>query len=55
MRNIFLFIRRYFTFISFPGVAGAGTYGFYSAIINFIGLKVLGVANEMTGWFNSQI
>ena len=43
-----------FYFFHFPGFAGGGAYGFCLPIIGFTGPKFLGIANEMTGWINSQ-
>ncbi|MER3498234.1 MAG: rod shape-determining protein MreC [Chitinophagaceae bacterium] len=53
MRNIFLFIRRYFTFLSFLALQ------FFALSLLFRFNKYhravgLGKANEITGWFNSK-
>ena len=53
MRNIFLFIRRFFTlfvFLVFQGIA----LWFLFTYNRFHKAKGLGVANEATGWFNSR-
>ena len=53
MRNIFLFIRRYFTFLVFL-VLQAVALWFLFTYNRFHRAKGLGVANEITGWFNSR-
>jgi rod shape-determining protein MreC len=53
MRNIFLFIRRYFTFLAFL-VLQALALWFLFTYNRFHRAKGLGVANEVTGWFNKQ-
>jgi rod shape-determining protein MreC len=53
MRNVFFFIRRYFTFISFI-VLQAVALWFLFNYNRFHRSKGLGFANEMTGWFNSK-
>lgn len=53
MRNIFLFIRRYFTFISFLALqfVALSLLFRYNRFHRAVGL---GVANELTGWVNSK-
>src|SRR5215831_2655902 len=53
MRNIFLFIRRYFTFVSFLAlqVISLSILFRYNKFHHAVGL---GVANEVTGWMNSK-
>ena len=53
MRNIFLFIRRYFTFVSFLAlqVVSLSILFRYNKLHHAVGL---GVANELTGWMNSK-
>jgi rod shape-determining protein MreC len=53
MRNIFLFIRRYFTFLTFL-VLQAVAIWFLFNYNRFHRAKGLGIANEMTGWFNTK-
>lgn len=53
MRNIFLFIRRYFTFLAFLVLQAAALW-FLFTYNRFHRAKGLGVGNEMTGWFNTQ-
>jgi rod shape-determining protein MreC len=53
MRNIFLFIRRYFTFLSFL-VLQAVALWFLFTYNRFYRAKGLGAANQVTGWFNSR-
>ena len=53
MRNIFLFIRRYFTFLFFL-VLQALALWFLFTYNRFHRAKGLGAANEITGWFNSK-
>ena len=53
MRNIFLFIRRFFTVIVFL-VLQAVALWFLFTYNRFHKAKGLGVANEATGWFNSK-
>lgn len=53
MRNIFLFIRRFFTVIVFL-VLQAIALWFLFTYNKFHKAKGLGVANEVTGWFNSR-
>ena len=53
MRNIFLFIRRYFTFLAFL-VLQAVALWFLFTYNRFHRAKGLGAANEVTGFFNSQ-
>ena len=53
MRNIFLFIRRYITFISFL-VLQAVSLWFLFNYNRFHRARFLGMANEMTGRINSQ-
>lgn len=53
MRNIFLFIKRYFTFLTFLALQGVALW-FLFTYNKFYRAKGLGVANEVTGWFNSR-
>ncbi len=53
MRNIFLFIRRFFTVIVFL-VLQAVAIWFLFTYNKFHKAKGLGIANEVTGWFNSR-
>jgi rod shape-determining protein MreC len=53
MRNIFLFIRRYFTFFSFLALQVVSLW-FLFTYNKFHRAKFLGVANEMTGRINTQ-
>jgi len=53
MRNIFLFIRRYFTFLTFLALQVAALW-FLFTYNRFHRAKGLGVANEVTGWFNTR-
>ena len=53
MRNIFLFIRRYFTFFTFL-VLQVMSLWFLFTYNRFHRAKFLGMANEMTGRINSQ-
>ena len=53
MRNIFLFIRRYFTFLTFLLLQGLALW-FLFTYNRFHRAKALGVANEVTGWFNTR-
>lgn len=53
MRNIFLFIRRYFTFLTFL-VLQAVALWFLFTYNRFYRAKGLGAANQVTGWFNSR-
>src|ERR1043165_3301157 len=53
MRNIFLFIRRYFTFFSFLVFQGLALWFLFN-YNRFHRAKFLGVANEMTGRVNTQ-
>lgn len=53
LRNIFLFIRRYFTFISFLAFQGLALW-FLFTYNRFYRAKGLGVANQVTGWVNKQ-
>ena len=53
MRNVFLFIRRYFTFFTFLVLQGVALWFLFS-YNRFHRAKFLGVANEMTGRINSQ-
>lgn len=53
MRNIFLFIRRYFTFVTFLLLQAVALW-FLFTYNRFYRAKGMGVANEMTGWFNSK-
>jgi len=53
MRNIFLFIRRYFTFVTFLAlqVISLSILFRYNKFHHAVGM---GVANEFTGWMNSK-
>jgi rod shape-determining protein MreC len=53
MRNIFLFIRRFFTFIMFLALQAVALW-FLFTYNRFHRAKGLGVANEATGWFSSR-
>jgi len=53
MRNIFLFIRRYFTFLTFLLLQAVAIWFLFN-YNRFHRAKGLGVANEVTGWFNSR-
>ncbi len=53
MRNIFLFIRRYFTFFTFLILQVVALW-FMISYNRFHRAKFLGMANEMTGFFNKQ-
>ncbi|MBK5272101.1 MAG: rod shape-determining protein MreC [Bacteroidia bacterium] len=53
MRNVFLFIRRYFTFFSFLAFQAVSLWFLFS-YNRFHQAKFLGVANEMTGRINTQ-
>ena len=52
MRNVFLFIRRYFTFLTFLALQGVALWFLFN-YNRFHRAKFLGVANEMTGRINS--
>ncbi|MES1220774.1 MAG: hypothetical protein ABUT20_35060 [Bacteroidota bacterium] len=53
MRNVFLFIRRYFTFLFFLVLQGVAIWLLYS-YNNFHHAVGLGIANEITGWTNTK-
>lgn len=53
MRNIFLIIRRFFTVIVFLGLQAVALW-FLFTYNKFHKAKGLGVANEVTGWFNTR-
>ncbi len=53
MRNIFLFIRRYRTLLTFLLLQGVALW-FLFTYNRFHKAKGLGVANELTGWVNSK-
>ncbi|MBL7737902.1 MAG: rod shape-determining protein MreC [Chitinophagaceae bacterium] len=53
MRNIFLFIRRFSTAIFFVALQALALW-FLITYNKFYRAKGLGVANEVTGWFNSR-
>jgi len=53
MRNIFLFIRRYFTFITFLALQGFALWFLFN-FNRFHRAKFLGMANEITGRINTQ-
>jgi rod shape-determining protein MreC len=53
LRNIFVFIRRYFNFFVFL-VFQAVALWFLFTYNRFYRAKGVGAANEMTGWFNSK-
>ena len=54
MRNIFLFIRRYFTFLAFIMLQGFALYMLFR-FNRFHHAAFLGVASEVTGRVNSQV
>src|SRR5690349_9023996 len=53
MRNIFLFIRRYFTFLCFLALQGLALW-FLFTYNRCHRARGLGFANEVTGWFNTR-
>jgi rod shape-determining protein MreC len=53
MRNVFLFIRRFFTFFAFLALQAVSLWVLFN-YNRFHRAKGLGVANEVTGWFNSK-
>src|SRR5690606_9934184 len=53
MRNIFLFIRKFFTFFVFLALQAVELWFLFS-YNKFHQAKGLGVANEITGWFNTR-
>ena len=53
MRNIFLFIRRYFTFLTFLLLQAVSLWILFN-YNRFHRAKGLGIGNEITGWFNSR-
>lgn len=53
MRNIFLFIRRYRTLLTFLFLQGVALW-FLFTYNRFHKAKGLGIANEVTGWVNSK-
>jgi rod shape-determining protein MreC len=53
MRNVFLFIRRYFTFITFLILQGVSLWFLFN-YNRFHRARFLGLANEMTGRINTQ-
>lgn len=53
MRNIFLFIRRFFTFFVFLALQAVALWFLFSYNKTHHA-KGLGVANEITGWFNTR-
>src|ERR1700682_1072892 len=53
MRNVFLFIRRYFTFFTFLILQVVALWFLFN-YNRFHRAKFLGVANEMTGRINTQ-
>ncbi|MFI5129990.1 MAG: rod shape-determining protein MreC [Chitinophagales bacterium] len=53
MRNIFLFIRRFFTFFTFLLLQVTALW-FLFTYNRFHRAKGLGVGNQITGWFNTQ-
>lgn len=53
MRNIFLFIRRYFTFLSFLALQAVALW-FLFTYNRFYQAKGFAVSNEVTGWFNTR-
>ncbi len=53
MRNVFLFIRRYFTFLFFLALQGVAIW-FLVTYNSFHRAVGLGIANEITGWTNSK-
>lgn len=54
MRNIFLFIRRYFVFLSFIALQGVSLWMLFT-YNHFHRAAFLGVANEVTGRVNTQV
>lgn len=54
MRNIFLFIRRYFVFLTFVGLQGIALWMLFS-FNRFHRAAFLGVASEVTGSVNAQV
>lgn len=53
MRNIFLFLRRHFTTLAFLALQVVALW-FLVTYNRFHRAKGLGIANEVTGWFNSK-
>ena len=53
MRNIFLFIRRYFTFLAFLILQGLALWFLFS-YNRYHRARGMGVAGEVTGWFNTR-
>lgn len=53
MRNIFLFIRRFFTVIVFLALQALALWALFT-YNKFHKAKGLGIANEITGWFNTR-
>jgi rod shape-determining protein MreC len=53
LRNIFLFIRRYFTFICFLALQAASLWFLFN-YNRFHRARGLGFANQVTGWFNTR-
>ncbi|MCW3118783.1 MAG: mreC [Chitinophagaceae bacterium] len=53
MRNVFLFIRRYFTFLFFLVLQGVALWFLFN-YNNFHRAVGLGIANEITGWTNTK-
>jgi len=53
LRNIFRFIRRYFTFLAFLILQAVALWTLYK-YNNFHRAKGLAAANEVTGWFNTR-
>ncbi len=53
MRNIFAFIRRYFTFFTFLALQAVAIW-FLVSYNRFYKAKGMGIANEVTGWFNTR-
>jgi rod shape-determining protein MreC len=54
MRNIFLFIRRYFVFLSFLVLQGLGLYMLFK-YNRYHRVVFLGMSNEITGSINTQV
>jgi rod shape-determining protein MreC len=53
MRNVFLFIRRFFTFFAFLVLQAVSLWVLFN-YNKFHRAKGLGMANEVTGWFNTK-
>jgi rod shape-determining protein MreC len=53
MRNVFLFLRRFFTFFAFLALQAVSLWFLFN-YNRFHRAKGLGMANEVTGWFNTK-